>query len=41
MPAHAGIQSPWRLPSGCPLPYQVRDKLRGNDAWLQGLGGYV
>ena len=32
MPAQAGIQSPWLLPPGFPLPYQVRDKLRGNDA---------
>ena len=37
MPAHAGIQSPCPSSPGFPLPYQVRDKLRGNDTGLQGL----
>ena len=32
MPASAGIQSPGPSSPGFPLPYQVRDKLRGNDA---------
>ena len=32
MPAQAGLQSPWRLALGGPLPYQVRDKLRRHDA---------
>ena len=32
MPAKAGIQSPYPSSPGFPLPYQVRDKLRGNDA---------
>ena len=41
MPAPAGIQSPWRSSPGFPLPYQVRDKLRGHDARLQELAVYV
>jgi hypothetical protein len=41
MPAKAGIQSPWLFSPGFPLPYQVRDKLRGNDARSQGLAVYI
>ena len=41
MPAQAGIQFPWLLPPGFPLPYQVRDKLCGNDARAQGLTVYI
>jgi hypothetical protein len=33
----AGQPVPWRASPGCPLPYQVRDKLRANDARRQEL----
>ena len=36
-----GVQSPWPLAPGFPLPYQVRDKLRGNDTRSQVLAAYV